>query len=140
MPDSRLGSNKVNGFRILVLLSVLLLPSVLGGGAPLALPRARAVNPLERLALSDTAPRGFTGRVAERLHAGPYTYLRVRTDAGEEHWVASLAGGFAQSNTVTVKVIADAPTFQSRRLSRSFSPLLFGIVRDASHSLSPEPK
>jgi hypothetical protein len=97
-------------------------------------------NPLERFVLSDGTPRTLTGRVVERLRAGSYAYLRVRTDAGDEHWVAALALGLPAGEAVAVKVIADAPTFESRRLSRTFSPLLFGVVRDAPPPQSPESK
>lgn len=122
--------------RCLVLLALAL--SVFGGVTVNPPARATTQNPLDRFGLSDGTPRTLTGRVAERLRAGSYTYLRVRTDAGTEHWVASLSLGLTASDAVAVKVIADAPTFESRRLSRTFSPLFFGVVRDATHPRSPE--
>lgn len=123
------------------LLSLVIALSLVGSGALIQLrdgsphvpARDTPRNPLDRFVRSDHAPRTFEGHVAERLRAGPYTYLRVRTDAGAEHWVASLAHGLTSSETVSVKVIADAPTFESRRLSRVFSTLIFGVVRDAAH-------
>jgi hypothetical protein len=119
---------------------VVLLLSLLVDVAYLRSARATTSNPLDRFALSDQTPRTFTGRVVERLRAGPYAYLRVRTDVGVEHWVASLALGLTPSDAVVVKVIADAPTFESRRLSRTFSPLFFGVVRDAAHPQHQESK
>ncbi len=111
------------------------------GGVALNLPaRATTGNPLDRFALSNEAPRRLTGHVVERLRAGPYTYLRVRTEAGAEHWIASLSLGLPASDEVSVKVIADAPTFESRRLARTFSPLFFSVVRDAAHPQQTESK
>lgn len=106
--------------------------SVLGAVALNPPARATSGNQLDRLVLSDGTPRWLTGHVVERLRAGPYTYLRVRSDGGPERWVASLSRGLTASDAVAVRVIADAPTFESRRLSRTFSPLIFGVVQDAS--------
>lgn len=126
--------------RRLLVPALLLALCVVGGIASQRPVKAETGNPLERFGLSEGTPRALTGRVVERLPAGPYTYLRVRTDAGPEHWGASISLGPTAVDEVVVKVIADAPTFESRRLSRTFSPLLFGVIRDAAQPPSMEPK
>ncbi|MRG97493.1 hypothetical protein [Polyangium spumosum] len=97
-----------------------------------ASPERPAENPLLRYALGPSAKFGFTGRVEERLSAGSYLYLRVRDAAGAGHWVATLTSTASAADDVDVRVFARAENFQSRRLGRDFSPLLFGAVRSRS--------
>lgn len=98
---------------------------LLGVGVALARP-ASGSNPLSTYSLAE--PVLLHGLVLERVPAGSYLYLRLRDDAGHEHWVATLRATASSANDVNVTVVARAPTFTSRRLARVFEPLLFGAV------------
>jgi hypothetical protein len=108
---------------------VLMLVLGLGMGT-LAVQRAPGTNPLVTHALAE--PVRLEGRVSERLRAGPYLYLKLQPRRGEPVWVASLAQLASTADDVTVTAVARADTFSSRRLDRTFAPLLFGAVRATS--------
>jgi hypothetical protein len=89
-------------------------------------------NPFVTYALPVAGRSTFRGAVEERLSAGSYVYLRVRTETEGSVWVASLAAATPRSaEEVDVRVLGRAESFASRRLSRTFSPLVFAIVRAA---------
>lgn len=67
----------------------------------------------------------FTGRVLERLPAGPYTYLQVATESGAR-WVVTM--GAAPEGAVEVRNMGTRKHFHARRLGREFDELVFGIV------------
>lgn len=67
----------------------------------------------------------FTGRVLERLPAGPYTYLQVATEGGTR-WVVTM--GAAPEGLVEVRNMGIRKQFHARRLGRDFDELVFGIV------------
>jgi hypothetical protein len=71
----------------------------------------------------------FTGRVLERLPAGPYTYLHVATDAGPR-WVVTM-GAAPPVDAVEVRNMGTQRNFHARRLGRDFDELVFGIVAAA---------
>jgi hypothetical protein len=74
-------------------------------------------------------PALLQGHVVTHLDAGPYVYVLVEDEAGQAHWVAALAATASREHEVEVTVFGVAPQFQSRRLGRAFSPLLFGSIR-----------
>lgn len=112
------------------LTTAILLTLGLTAGALLVHARATATNPLQLYALAE--PRSLEGRVVERVPAGPYVYLRLAQSDGQPVWVASLRALASGAEDVTVSAVARADRFTSKRLGRSFSPLLFGAVRAAS--------
>ncbi|MDI1447438.1 hypothetical protein [Polyangium sp. 6x1] len=112
-----------------VLATLMMLAAGLAAGAHAATSAGPAKNPLVAYALGPSSRFGFTGRVAERVSAGSYLYLRVQDAAGTEHWVATLTSTASTAEDVEVQVFARAEDFHSKRLSRDFSPLLFGTVR-----------
>jgi len=71
----------------------------------------------------------FTGRVLERLPAGPYTYFQVAT-AGGARWVVTM--GKAPDGEVEVRNMGTRKNFHARRLGRDFDELVFGIVAPVS--------
>src|SRR5688500_10277001 len=87
-------------------------------------------SPLSELAPATGDDATFVGVVDEVLPAGGYTYLRVRTDAGDR-WVATMGPGAAIGSTISVKNMGTRHDFHSRRLGRRFDTLAFGIVREA---------
>jgi hypothetical protein len=109
----------------------------LGAGALALAPKA-STNPLVTHALDQ--PVIIEGRVSERLRAGPYLYVKLEPRVGEPVWVASLAQLASKADDVTVTAVARADTFSSRRLARTFSPLLFGAVRATPSTPTPESK
>jgi hypothetical protein len=98
------------------------------GAAPTAAAPPQAGPP------TTTAPvagdERFTGRVLERLPAGPYTYLRVATAAGAR-WVVTM-GAAPTSDVVEVRNMGTRTNFHARRLGRDFDELVFGIVAAAA--------
>ena len=72
----------------------------------------------------------FTGRVLERLPAGPYTYLHVAT-AERERWVVTM-GAAPATDEVEVRNMGTQRNFHARRLGRDFDELVFGIVAAAA--------
>jgi hypothetical protein len=100
--------------------------------------RTATRNPLETHALA--APLHVHGHVTERLRAGPYVYLQLTPPDGPPVWVASLRSLASDAADIDVTAVARADTFPSRRLGRTFTPLLFGAVRAASSPTpTPEP-
>lgn len=89
---------------------------------------AAAANPLGELSRSalDSAP--ISGRVEERLSAGSYTYLSVRTGAETSVWVVTLGGGSPPGAQVSVRSMGRRTDFYSSRLKRTFPELIFGII------------
>jgi hypothetical protein len=85
-------------------------------------------NPL--LSLSPAGDHGpLEGRVAERLAAGSYTYLALAVPGrAEPRWVVTLGAGEPRGTQVKVRSFGQRSDFYSRRLQRSFSELVFGIV------------
>jgi hypothetical protein len=97
--------------------------------------RTTPKNPLETHALATAVH--VHGHVTERLHAGPYVYLQLTPPDGPPVWVASLRALASDAADVDVTAVARADTFPSRRLGRTFTPLLFGAVRAASSPTPP---
>jgi hypothetical protein len=92
-------------------------------------PAARPAVGGSPLAGLETSAEVFRGVVDEVLPAGGYTYLRVRTDAGDR-WVATMGSGVELGRGVEIKAMGTRRDFHSRRLDRRFDTLAFGIVRD----------
>jgi hypothetical protein len=89
-------------------------------------------NPFSAHLLAPDEQRWIDGQVEERLDAGSYVYLRLRPVEQPAVWVASLAMTTPAQPLVRVLVLGRAERFESRRLARVFSPLLFGVIRAAN--------
>jgi hypothetical protein len=91
---------------------------------------AVASNPLGLLSRSAADRARITGRVEERLPAGSYTYLAVRT--GEALvWAVTVGDAPPPGAQVEVRSMGRRTNFHSRRLARTFPDLVFGIVSRA---------
>ncbi|WP_437521253.1 hypothetical protein WME79_28705 [Sorangium sp. So ce726] len=91
---------------------------------------AAAGNPLGQLsrAAADRAP--IAGLVEERLPAGSYTYVAVRS--GENlTWAVTVGDAPPPGTPVQVRSMGRKANFHSRRLARTFPELVFGIVSRA---------
>lgn len=114
--------------RMVLVLALLTASALLGAG--ISRWAEPAAHPFAQHALDRTLWSALTGTVQERIPAGPYTYLRVRS-AEHDVWVVGLTAGSPRSDAVRVTVVGRADAFRSRRLQRTFDELLFGIVRPA---------
>ncbi len=95
-------------------------------GAPSA--SAHAANPLGSIVRSAIDEAPLIARVEERLNAGSYTYLALRTDSRELKWAVTLGAGAPVGARVSVRSMGHKTDFHSQRLQRTFSDLTFGIV------------
>lgn len=120
-----------------------LLVALLLGCEAVAPASARQIDPAPTAEVAPTPPaiplaemtppapgeQTFAGVVEERLAAGSYTYLAVRTDDALR-WVATMGDGAALGARVQIKSMGTRTDFHSRRLDRTFSELVFGVVVD----------
>lgn len=97
-----------------------------GSGAGQA--SAAAANPLGQLVRSTVDDAPITGRVEERIAAGSYTYLAVRSDTNALVWAVTLGEGAPAGSPVRVRSMGRRTNFYSRRLGKTFDELVFGIV------------
>jgi hypothetical protein len=88
---------------------------------------ARGANPLEGHLLAESV--GFDGRVAERLEAGSYAYLRVARDGAGDAWVVGMRPRARVGDRVHVDAMGRAEDFKSNRLGRRFDELWFASVK-----------
>ncbi|WP_437596008.1 hypothetical protein [Sorangium sp. So ce590] len=101
-------------------------PSAASG--PLA--AVAAANPLGQLSRSGADRALLVGRVEERLPAGSYTYVAVRT--GEAlTWAVTVGDAPPPGTPVQVRSMGRKTNFHSSRLSRTFPELVFGVVSRA---------
>jgi hypothetical protein len=99
-----------------------------GPTGPTAQVEAVGSNPLLDAAEPSADETSFAGVIHQRLAAGGYSYLEVRTADGGIHWVATLGPGADVGDQVGVRVFAAHDDFDSRRLGRRFDRVLFGSV------------
>ena len=79
---------------------------------------------------SAPAPR-LTGKVAETLDSGGYTYVRLATDKGDQ-WVAVRQTKLKKGSTVGVDAQMSIDNFESNTLHRKFDNIVFGTINDGS--------
>lgn len=85
------------------------------------------------------APAGETiaGTVLETIATTGYTYLRLKTAAGEQ-WAAISGAQVAVGSAVTVAVSMRADNFQSKSLNRTFERLYMGSLAPAGAVAPPQ--
>lgn len=90
-------------------------------------PRGFAASPLAKLdANSAAAPEH--GTVAERIAAGPYSYLRIASAGAPDAWIATLGEGAPVGARVAIRSFGARRDFVSRRLGRTFARVDFALV------------
>lgn len=90
---------------------------------------SRGTSPLDKLTAPSLAEQTFDGEVREVLPAGPYVYLAVVREGGDEAWVTTLKRTAPERGArVRVKSFGSRQDFHSKRLARTFDTLSFGIV------------
>jgi hypothetical protein len=80
-------------------------------------------------------PQLVTGKIAETMDAGGYTYLKLAT-AGGERWAAIRQTPVKRGSTVTVAVQMVAQDFESKTLNRKFDHIIFGAIAGDTASAS----
>src|SRR3954465_9053320 len=88
----------------------------------------RAHNPLAQLVRDAIDDQPIEGLVEQRLAVGSYTYLALRTRSEQPLWAVTMGSGAPPGARVKVRIMGHSEQFYSRRLDRTFSPLVFGIV------------
>jgi hypothetical protein len=86
-------------------------------------------NPLLSLSRNESGRAALGGLVEERLDAGSYSYLALRTDAGARLWAVTLGDGAPAGARVALRSFGTRSDFYSRRLDRTFPELVFAMVR-----------
>lgn len=78
------------------------------------------------------AAKQIRGKLVESLNAAGYTYLRIKTDAGEQ-WAAVRETKVKKGDLVAVNVQMVMDSFESKTLKRKFDKIVFGaIANDAA--------
>lgn len=85
------------------------------------------------LALAPLASAGdLTGTVVETMNSGGYTYLLIKTPAGEKKWAAVTQTKVKKGAAATVVNAMDMRDFESPSLKRKFDVIAFGSLADGS--------
>jgi hypothetical protein len=113
--------------RTLILRGVLFAATL--GLAADASPGPRKTNAFAAAKPMPASSSRFSGTVLERIPAGSYVYLRIQRDDGGSSWVVTAEALAPDAVRVRVHGMRTAARFDSPRLHRTFSPLVFAIVR-----------
>lgn len=85
------------------------------------------------LTLSLNASAGdLTGTVVETMNSGGYTYLLIKTPAGEKKWAAVTQTKVKKGDKATVVNSMDMKNFTSDTLKRTFDVIAFGSLGDGA--------
>ncbi|HEX3109649.1 MAG TPA: hypothetical protein VHU41_11200, partial [Thermoanaerobaculia bacterium] len=77
------------------------------------------------------ATNQLRGKLIESMNAAGYTYLRLKTDSGEQ-WVAVRETKVKKGDVVTVNAQMTMRGFESKTLKRKFDSIVFGTMGAAS--------
>jgi len=85
---------------------------------------------------SPTHGGAVEGQVLEVKNVPQFTYLRLKTQAGES-WAAVVTADVKKGDTVTIENAMVMGNFQSKSLKRTFKKILFGNLRGANVAATP---
>ena len=71
----------------------------------------------------------ITGTVRERIPVGPYVYVRLETNGGDDVWTAVNEAPMKVGDAITVHNVMLMEQFQSQTLKRTFARIYFGALR-----------
>ena len=71
----------------------------------------------------------ITGTVRERIPVGPYVYVRLETNGGDDLWTAVNEAPLEVGDAITVHNVMLMEQFQSQTLKRTFARIYFGALR-----------
>ncbi len=77
---------------------------------------------------ASAAPGDLTGTVIESMDSGGYTYILLKTSAGEKKWAAVNKADVKKGQTATVVGVMDMRNFESPTLKRKFDHIAFGAL------------
>ena len=78
------------------------------------------------------------GKLLESMNAAGYTYLRLKTDTGEQ-WAAVRETKVKKGDVVTVNAQMTMNGFESKTLKRKFDSIVFGTVAGGDSAAPPPP-
>jgi len=106
---------------------------------PTVQPKATSQSTAEPAVASDL--RSLSGKVAETMNAGSYTYVNVEKD-GQKFWAAVPTTKVSVGQNVEVRSGIIMGKFTSSSLKRTFDDIVFspGLVTDAKESPSQAPQ
>ncbi len=111
-------------------LSVVLLVALAVAGCKKQEPAQLPQQPAAAGAPGAAPAAALTGKVAERLDAPPYSYLKLTTAQGEA-WAAVPQSEVAVGSEVTVAGAMPMQGFESKTLKRKFDVVYFGTLAGA---------
>lgn len=74
-----------------------------------------------------SAPSSITGTVLETMDSGGYTYMKLKTQAGDM-WTAVNQAKVKKGQTVTIATPMMMENFESKTLKRKFDRIVFGTL------------
>ena len=110
-------------------------PASAAAPAPAQTAPAASAVATEAPATAAPSANGFTGKVAETMDSGGYTYLRL-TGAKDDVWVAAPVFDAKVGETVSVSLDMPMQNFESKTLKRTF-PLLY-FVQEVGRNGQPQ--
>lgn len=87
-------------------------------------------------AMAPVATNQLRGKLLDSMNAAGYTYLRIKTDAGEQ-WAAVRETKVKKGDLVTVNAQMTMNGFESKTLKRKFDSIVFGTMAGASDAPPP---
>jgi hypothetical protein len=119
---------------------ILCAAALLGACAkPAAAPKAASKPAAQQLPVGSSA--AIEGEVLERLDAGGFTYLRLKTNKGER-WLVTSPVETKVGEKVSASSAMIVEKFESKSLNRTFDNIIFGSVdgaKAAAHASAPSP-
>jgi len=117
------------------LLAVSIAAAIVAGCAkketPAAQPAAPAPAQPQSVAASEAAPGAINGKVVETMDSAGYTYVRLKTAAGDV-WAAVPQTKVALGSNVTLAGNMTLDNFESKTLKRKFDHIVFGTIASAA--------
>ncbi len=87
-------------------------------------------------AMVPVATSQLRGKLVESMNAAGYTYLRIKTDAGEQ-WAAVRETKVKKGDVVTVNAQMTMNGFESKTLKRKFDSIVFGTLAGPNDAPPP---
>jgi hypothetical protein len=97
---------------------------------------AAASIPAAAPASAAEASSAVTGKVLETQDAAGYTYVKLRTPAGDQ-WAAVSQTKVETGRTVTIDAQMTVDNFESKTLKRKFDKIIFGSIAGAAPASAP---
>ncbi len=89
----------------------------------------------EKPAAAPPMATAVKGQVLDVTDVEGYTYLRLKTEAGET-WAAVPRASLKKEDKVTIENVMVMSNFTSKSLKKTFPTILFGTLADAGHAMA----